>query len=95
LSNQNYFIIFHVLVLTTVLDHSQVVTIPKMVIRESMYPNWVPRNTLLICIPGTDKTNPFHSCQGIQVPIQTWALSPRHLRLGLSAVLRTPPRIHP
>ena len=50
-------------ILTTVLDHSQVVPYHKA-IREPMYPSWVPRNTRLACTLGINKTNPFHSYQG-------------------------------
>ena len=68
-SNQNHFTIFHILVLTLVLDHSQVSTILKeTAIHKLMYPNWVPQNTRLACAPCTNKTNPFHSCHGVQVP---------------------------
>jgi hypothetical protein len=35
-----------------------------------------PKNTRLACTPGTNETNPFHSCHGFQVPIQTWTPSP-------------------
>ena len=79
-----------------VLDHSQVGTISKeTAIRESMYPSWVSRNTHLACALGTNKTNLFHSCHGVQVPVETWTLSPQHLRPGLSMVLRPPPSTHP
>jgi hypothetical protein len=94
-SNQSHFTSFQVSVLTTVLEHSQVITVPKTVIRESMYPSWVPQKTRLICTPGTDKTNPLHSYQGVQVLVQAWTPSPQHLRPGLSMVLRPPPNTHP
>ena len=61
-SNQNYFTIFHILVLTTVLDHSQVATISKeTAIHELMYHSWVPRNTRVACALGINKINLFHS----------------------------------
>ena len=41
-----------------------------------MYPSWVPRNTCHVCTPGTNKTNPFHFYQGVQIPIQIWTPSP-------------------
>jgi hypothetical protein len=68
---------------------------PKTAIRESMYPSCVPWNTRLICTPGIDKTNPLHSCQEVQVPVQTGTPSPQHLRPGLSAVIRAPPKNPP
>jgi hypothetical protein len=69
-SNQSHFTSFQVPDLTTVLEHGQVNTVPKTVIRESMYLNWVPQNIHLICTPGTDKTNSLHSCQEVQVLVQ-------------------------
>ena len=48
----------------------------EIAIHEPMYPSWVPRNTCPACAQGTSKTNPFHSCHGVQVPIQTWTPSP-------------------
>jgi hypothetical protein len=41
-----------------------------------MYPSWVPQNTRLACTPGTNKTNSFHSCREVQVPVQTWTPNP-------------------
>jgi hypothetical protein len=41
-----------------------------------MYPSWVSWNTHLACTPDINKTNPFHSYRGVQVPIQTWTPSP-------------------
>jgi hypothetical protein len=41
-----------------------------------MCPAGYPKNTRLACTPGTSETNPFHSCHGFQVPVQTWTLSP-------------------
>jgi hypothetical protein len=38
-SKQIHFNFLHVLVLTTVLDHSQVVIVPKTVIHKLMYPS--------------------------------------------------------
>jgi hypothetical protein len=55
--------------------------------------SWVPKNTRLACTPGTSKTNPFYSCQGVQVPVQARTLSPQHCRPDLSMVLR-PPQPH-
>jgi hypothetical protein len=60
-----------------------------------MYPSWVPQNTRLICILGTDKINPLYSCQAVQVSIQTRTPSPQHLRSDLSAVLRPPSKDPP
>jgi hypothetical protein len=60
-----------------------------------MYPSWVPQNARLICTLGTNKTNRFHSYQGVQVPVQTGTLSPQHQRPGLSVVLRPPPNNPP
>jgi hypothetical protein len=53
-------------------------------------PSWVPKNTRLACTSGTSKTNPFYSCQGVQVPVEARTLSPQHCRPGLSMVLRPP-----
>jgi hypothetical protein len=41
-----------------------------------MCPAGYTENTRLVCTPGIDETNPFHSYQGFQVPIQTWTPSP-------------------
>jgi hypothetical protein len=41
-----------------------------------MYLSWVPQNTRLDYTPDTNETNPFHSCQGVQVPAQTWTQAP-------------------
>ena len=60
------FIPFHLLVLTTVLDHSQVISY-RTAIREPMYPSWVLQNTRPACTPDTSKTNPPLSCEGVQV----------------------------
>ena len=57
------------------LDHRQVVSY-HMAIHEPMYSSWVPWNIRPVCTPGTNKTNPFHSYHGLQVPVQTWTLSP-------------------
>ena len=93
-SNQNHFFIFYISVLTTVPDYRQVI-LDYPTIREPMYPSWVPRNTRPVCSPGTNKTNPFHSCQGVQVPVQTWTPSPQLLRPSLSMVLRPALNTHP
>ena len=58
------FTIFHIPVLTMVLDHSQVIPYYTM-IREPMYPSWVPQNTRLAGTPGLSKTNQPLSCQGV------------------------------
>ena len=85
------FTTFHLLVLTTVLNHRQVIPY-HTAIREPMYPSWVPQNTCLACTLGTSKTNPPLSYQGVQVPsklrLQAPLLSPR-----LSMVLRPPPSL--
>jgi hypothetical protein len=78
-----------------VLDHSQVISSQETAIRESMYPSWVPQSTRLTCTPDTNKTNLFHSCQEVQVPVQAWTLSPQQLRPSLSIVLRPPPITYP
>jgi hypothetical protein len=68
-----------------VLDHSQVwYRLTKTAIHESMYPNWVHKNTRPAYTPGTNKTNSFHSYQGVQVPVQTWTPSPQYLRPSLN-----------
>ena len=82
LSNQIYFTIFHLLVLTTMLDGRQVVPYHTM-IHKPIYPSWIPQNTRPACTPGTSKTNPSLSYQGVQVPIQTWTLSPHSWVLDL------------
>jgi hypothetical protein len=82
-SNQNHFIIFHVPVLTTVLDHSQVVQSRR---NGDSRINVAQLNTRLACTLGTNKTNPFHSCQGVQVPVQTGTPSPQLCRPGLRVV---------
>ena len=41
-SNQNQFYIFHILVLTLVLDYRQVIP-DHVAIREPMYPSWYPK----------------------------------------------------
>jgi hypothetical protein len=41
-----------------------------------MCPARYPENTRLAFTPSTSKTNPFHSCQEFQVPVQTWTPSP-------------------
>jgi hypothetical protein len=58
--------------------------------RSQAVPAGCPENTRLACTPGTSKANPFHSCQGVQVPVQARTLSPQHCRAGLSMVLRSP-----
>jgi hypothetical protein len=96
-SNQNHFISFHVLVLTTVPDHSQVVSSRRnddSRINVAQLGTSI-ENTRLACTLGTNKTNQFHFCQGVQVPVQTGTLSPQHLRPSLSAVLRPPPNNPP
>jgi hypothetical protein len=55
-----------------------------------MCPAGCPENTRLACTSGTSKINPFHSCQGVQVPVQARTLSPQHCRPDLSMVLRPP-----
>jgi hypothetical protein len=42
-----------------------------------MCPVGYPKNTCLTYTPSTNETNPFHSCHGFQVPVQTWTPSPR------------------
>jgi hypothetical protein len=85
------FIIVHLPVLTTMPDHSHVAP-HHAAVRELMYPSWVPRNTHLTCVPGTNKTNPFPSCQELQVPVQAWTPSPLYARPGLRTV-QGPPSI--
>ena len=41
-----------------------------------MYHSWVPWNTRPACTLSTNGTNSSHSCQGVQVPVQTWTPSP-------------------
>jgi hypothetical protein len=55
-----------------------------------MCPAGCAENTGLAYTPGTSKTNPFHSYQRVQVPVQAWTLTPQHCRPGLSMVLRPP-----
>jgi hypothetical protein len=38
-------------------------------------PTRYPKNTRLACISGTNKTNPFYFCLGVQGPVQTWTLN--------------------
>ena len=45
-------------------------------IHESMSPAGYPKNTRPTCTPGTNRTNPSLSYHGVQVPVQTWTLSP-------------------
>jgi hypothetical protein len=91
LSNQNNFIILHVLVLTTMLDHSQVILLRRNGdSRINVAQLSTPKNTRLICSPGTNKNNLFHSYQGVQVPVQTGTSSPQHCKPDLSVVLRPP-----
>jgi hypothetical protein len=47
------------------------------------------------CIPAGNETNPFHSYQGVQIPIQIGTLSPQYLRPSFSAVLKPPPNNPP
>jgi hypothetical protein len=74
-----------------VLDHSQVVPSRRNGdSRINVAQLGTPKNTSLICTPGIDKTNPFHSCHGVQVPVQTRTPSPQHCRPSLSVVLKPP-----
>jgi hypothetical protein len=77
LSNQNHFSIFQLLVLTTMLERSQAVPSRRNDYSRINVPSWVPKNTHLACTLGTSETNPFYSCHGFQVPIQTWTPSSR------------------
>jgi hypothetical protein len=47
-----------------------------MAIRESICPVGCSEDTHLACTLGTSKTSPFHSYQGVQVPVQAQTLSP-------------------
>jgi hypothetical protein len=57
---------------------------------------WFMNQCVQLGAPKTHAlTNPFHSCQGVQVPVQARTLSPQHCRPGLNMVLRPPqPKIY-
>ena len=55
--------IFHLLVLTTMLNRRQAVP-DSLAIRESMPLAGYPKNTRPACTPGTSRINPLPSCYG-------------------------------
>ena len=82
--------IFHLPVLTTMLNHRQAVP-DSPAIRESMPPAGYPENTRPACTPGTSRTNPSLSCPGCPGPRPNWDSKPPPLSPRLSAVQGPPP----
>ena len=82
--------IFHLLVLTTMLNCRQAV--PDFpTIRESMPPAGYPKNTCPACTQGTSRTNPSPSCPGVLGPRLNWDSKPSPLSPRLRAVQGPPP----
>ena len=94
MSNQFYFIIFRLSVLTTVLDRRQAVP-DCPAIRESMPPAKYPKNTRPTCTPGTSRTNPSPSYPRCPGPHPNLDSKPPLLSPGFSAVQGPPPSLPP